>query len=132
MNSEGWPLRSLGVCGVSFASRYAEPANRNQGAGVSARCTRVESGRGSVWALIATSVVLADDVDILVGRMRDNIDLGVPDEKVRHDVAHRELHGCDCRGAADGTGRFTQAMADDGLSQLGLAQHRRRVAIEFL
>jgi hypothetical protein len=27
-------------------------------------------------------VVLANDVDILVGRMRDDIDLGIPDEKV--------------------------------------------------
>jgi hypothetical protein len=38
-------------------------------------------------------VVFANDVGILVGRMRDDIDLGIPDEKVRHDIAHRELYG---------------------------------------
>jgi hypothetical protein len=55
MNSEGWFRRSSGVSGAPFASRYAEPANRSHGAGVSARCTSVESGSGSEWALIATS-----------------------------------------------------------------------------
>jgi hypothetical protein len=52
-------------------------------------------------------VALADYVDILVGRLRDNIDVGTASEKVRHDVAHRELRGSDGGGAADGASRFT-------------------------
>ena len=65
-------------------------------------------------------VVLADDVDILVGRMRDDIDLGIADEKVRHDIAHRELHGGHGRRATHGAGRFIEPMADRGLSLFGL------------
>ena len=43
MNSEGCFARSCGLSNGPFASTYAAPANRNQGAGVSVRCTRVES-----------------------------------------------------------------------------------------
>ena len=56
-------------------------------------------------------VILADDIDILVGRMRDDIDLGIPDKKIRHDIAHRELHGGHGRGAAHGAGRFSKPVA---------------------
>jgi nicotinamidase-related amidase len=45
-------------------------------------------------------VIFADNVDILVGGMRDDIDLGIAEEKVRHDIAHRKLHGCHGRRAA--------------------------------
>jgi len=77
-------------------------------------------------------VILPDDVDILVGRMCNDIDLGIADEKVRHDVAHRELHGGETRGATHDASRFAQPMACGSLSQLSLTQHRHRVAIEFL
>jgi hypothetical protein len=76
--------------------------------------------------------VLPDDVDILVGRMRDDIDLGIADEKVRHDAAHRELHRRHARGAANDAGRFAQPMAYGGLGLFGLTQHRHCVAIELL
>ena len=76
-------------------------------------------------------VVLADDVDILIGRMRDDIDLGIADEKVCHDTAHCELHGGHGRCAAHGAGWFIQSVAYSGLSQFGLTQHRHRMAIEF-
>ncbi len=56
-------------------------------------------------------VILADDVDILVRRMRDDIDLGIADEKVRENIAHRKLHGGDGRGAAHGACRFIQSVA---------------------
>ncbi len=77
-------------------------------------------------------VILAHDIDILVGRMRDDIDLGIAQEKVRHDIAHRELHGGHGCGAAHRAGRFIQPMAYGGLSQFGLTRHHHRVAIEFL
>jgi hypothetical protein len=66
-------------------------------------------------------VILADDIDILVGRMGNDIDLGISDEEVRHDIAHRELHGGHCRGAAHCAARFDQPMANGGLGQFGLA-----------
>ena len=56
-------------------------------------------------------VILADDIDILVGRMRDDVDLGIAYEKVGHHVAHRELHGGHGCGATYGAGRFIQPMA---------------------
>ena len=77
-------------------------------------------------------VILGDDVDILVARMRDEIDLGMAAEKLRHDIAHGELHcghGC---SAAHGTDRFLEPMAYGGLRRLGLAQHHHRVTIKFL
>jgi len=77
-------------------------------------------------------VILADDIDILVGRMRDDVDLGIAYEKVGHHVAHRKLHGGHGRGAAYCAGRFIQPMAYGGLSQFGLTQHHHCVAIEFL
>jgi len=63
--------------------------------------------------------------------MRDDIDLWVADEKIRHEAAHCELNGGHGRGAAHGAGRLAQPMAYHRLSQLGLTQHRHRVAIEF-
>jgi hypothetical protein len=51
-------------------------------------------------------VILPDDIDIPVGRMRDDIHVGIADEKVRHDFAHRELHGGHARGVANDAGRF--------------------------
>src|SRR6516165_6226181 len=77
-------------------------------------------------------VVLADDIDILVGRVRDYVDLGITYEKVRHHIAHCELYGGHGRGAAHGAGRFIQPMAYGGLSQFGLTQHHNCVAVEFL
>jgi len=77
-------------------------------------------------------VILADDIDILVGCVRNYVDLGIAYEKVRHHIAHRELHGGDRRGAAHGAGRFVHPLAYGGLSQLGLTQHHHCVAIEFL
>ena len=77
-------------------------------------------------------VVLADDIDFLVGSMGDDIDFGIAEEKVRHDFAHRKLHGRHGCGAAQGAGRLIQPMAHGGFGQFGLAQHRHRVAIEFL
>ena len=50
--------------------------------------------------------ILADDVDILVSRMRDDIDLWIADEKVCHETAHCELHGGHSRGAAHGASRL--------------------------
>jgi hypothetical protein len=38
-------------------------------------------------------VILADDVDILIGRARDDIDVGIADKKVRHDIANGKLQG---------------------------------------
>ncbi len=75
--------------------------------------------------------ILADDVDILVGRVRDDIDLWIADEKVCHETAHCELHGGHSRGAAHGADRFIQPMAYRRLSQFGLTQHYHRVAVEF-
>ena len=77
-------------------------------------------------------VILADDIDILVGRVRNYVDLGITYEKVRHHIAHCELHGGHGRGAAYCAGRFIQPMAYGGLSQFGLTQHHHCVAIEFL
>ena len=77
-------------------------------------------------------VILADDIDILVGRMHHDIDLGIAEEKVRHNIAHRELHGGHGCGIAYGARRFIQPMAYSGLSLFGLTQHHHRVAIEFL
>jgi hypothetical protein len=48
--------------------------------------------------------MLADDIDILVGRMRDDIDLGIAEKEIRNDFAHCELHGGHGRGAANGAG----------------------------
>ena len=75
-------------------------------------------------------VILTDDVDILVGRMRDDIDLGIAEEKVRQHVAHCELHGGDRRCASHGADWFDQAMPDGGLGVLGFTQHHHGVAIE--
>src|ERR1700730_12633077 len=75
--------------------------------------------------------ILADDIDILVSRMRDDIDLWIADKKVRHETAHCELHGGHSCGAAHGAGWFIQPMAYRRLGQFGLTQHRHRVAIEF-
>ena len=36
-------------------------------------------------------VILADDIDILVSRMRNNMDLRIAKTKVWHDIAHREV-----------------------------------------
>jgi hypothetical protein len=77
-------------------------------------------------------VIFADDVDIPVGRVRDDIDLGIADEKVRQDIAHSELHGCHGYRAAHGAGRFIEPMADRGQRLFGLPQHHHRVAMEFL
>lgn len=76
-------------------------------------------------------VILADDIDVPVGCMCDDIDLRIAEEKVRHDIAHRELHGGHCRGAAHRAGRFSQPMANGALRQFGVVQHHHRVAIEF-
>src|SRR3974390_2039571 len=76
-------------------------------------------------------VILGYDVDILIGCMRDDIDLRIADEKIRDDIAHCELHRRHGRRAANGTGRFTKPMAHGGLSQFGLTQHQHCVAIEL-
>ncbi len=76
-------------------------------------------------------VILADDVDKLVSRMRDDIDLRIADEKVCHDTAQCELHRRRSRCAAHGAGRFIQSMAYSALGQFGLTQHHHRVAIEL-
>src|SRR5580692_3438728 len=76
--------------------------------------------------------ILADDVNKLVNRMRDDIDVWIADKKVRQEIAHCELHrGYGC-GAAQGAGGFIQSMSYRALSQFGLPQHRHRVAIEFV
>ncbi len=49
-------------------------------------------------------VILADDVDVLVGRMREDVDLGIANEKVGHDIAQRELHGGHGCGTTHGAG----------------------------
>jgi len=76
-------------------------------------------------------VILADDVDILVGRMCNDIDLGIADEKVRRDIAHGKLQGRHGRSEAHGAGRFMEPMAYGGLRHFGLTQHRHCVTIEF-
>src|SRR5580704_15048067 len=76
-------------------------------------------------------VVLADDVDVLVSRMRDDVDPGMADKKIRDHLAQRELHGGHARCEAHGADRFTQPMPYRGLRLFGLLQHLRRMAIEF-
>jgi hypothetical protein len=76
-------------------------------------------------------VILADDIDILVSRMRNDMDLRIAEEKVWHDIAHCELHSGHGRSATHGALRFIQPMAYGGLSQFRLTQHQHRVAIEF-
>ena len=76
-------------------------------------------------------VILADDVDKLVSRMRDDIDLWIADEKVCHDTAQCELHGGRSRCAAHGAGRFIQSLSYSALSQFGLTEHHHRVAVEL-
>ena len=50
-------------------------------------------------------VILADDIDILVSRMRNNMDLRIAEKKVWHDIAHREYSGHG-RSATHGAHRF--------------------------
>ena len=77
-------------------------------------------------------VILTHNIHKLVRRMREDIGLRIAVEKTRHDITHRELHSRDSGGAADGAGGFTQPMANGGLSQFGLTQHRDRMAIKFV
>jgi hypothetical protein len=76
-------------------------------------------------------VVLADDIDILVSRMRNETDFRIAAEKVWYEVAHCELHRGNGRSATHGARRFGQPMAYRGLSQFRLTQHQHRVAIKF-
>ena len=56
-------------------------------------------------------VILAHDIDILVSRMRNDMDLRIAEEKVWHDIAHCELHSGHGRSATHGALRFIQPMA---------------------
>ncbi len=77
-------------------------------------------------------IVFADDVDSLIGRMRDDVDLGIADKEIGDDVAHGELHGCHGRGATDGAARLPKAMTNGGLGCFGPPQHRHCMTVEFL
>ena len=77
-------------------------------------------------------VILADDIDVPVGCMCDDVDLWVKHEEVRQDIAHRELHRGHRRRAAHRTDRFSEPTADGVLGEFGVTQHHDRVAIEFL
>ena len=76
-------------------------------------------------------VVLADNVDLLVRRMRDNVDPGIAAKKFRDRLAQCELHGGRARCETHGPDRLTQPVPYRGLSLFGLLQHLRRMAIEF-
>jgi len=54
-------------------------------------------------------VALADQVDELVRRVRNDGHLGVLGEEARHDLADRELHRRDARCAPDRPARFAQS-----------------------
>ena len=77
-------------------------------------------------------VILADDIDVPVGCMRDDIDLRIANEKVRQDVAYRELHRGHGRRAAHRARRFSQPMPNGAFGKFGITQHHNRVPIEFL
>jgi hypothetical protein len=76
-------------------------------------------------------VVVGDNIDILVGRMRNDIDLRIAEEKGGQNFAHGELHGGHRRRATHRAPRFMQPVAYGGLGQFRLAQHQHRVAVEF-
>src|SRR5258708_32450758 len=69
-------------------------------------------------------VALAYEVDKPVRCMRDDVDLRVPDEEARYDLADRELHGRHARRAAYGSGGFAQPMADRAFGQLAHAYRK--------
>ena len=73
--------------------------------------------------------VLANDIDRLVRRMSDDIDLWITDEEIGDHLTHRELRRGDGRGKAHGTHWFRQALANGGLGLFGLLQHRGSVPI---
>src|ERR1700733_8989808 len=77
-------------------------------------------------------VIFADDVDVPVGRMRDDIDLRIANEKVREYVAYRELHRGHARRAAHRARRFSQPTPNGTFGESGITQHHYRVPIEFL
>jgi hypothetical protein len=57
-------------------SRYAEPANSNQGAGVSVRCTSVESGSGSEPVFLQVQPLKCQRLNASVGRMQEMLQGG--------------------------------------------------------
>jgi hypothetical protein len=63
--------------------------------------------------------------------MGDDIDLRMANEKVRRDVAYRELHRGHGRRAAHCARRFTQPMPNGAFGEFGITHHYR-VPIEFL
>jgi hypothetical protein len=75
--------------------------------------------------------IIADNVDVFVARMRDNVYLRIPDKEVSQETAHRELHCRDGRCATHRAGWFIQPVPDSGLSLFGLTQHRDRMPVEF-
>src|SRR6266446_4938699 len=75
--------------------------------------------------------VLANDIDRLVRRMSNDIDLWKTEEEISDHLRHRELRRGDGRGKAHGTHWFRQALAHGGLGLFGLLQHRGSVPIEL-
>ncbi len=66
-------------------------------------------------------IVFADDINILVSGMRNDLDLRILEEKGGHDIAHGELHGGHGCSATDSAIRFVQSMTYGGLSEFRLA-----------
>jgi hypothetical protein len=75
----------------------------------------------------ALQVILTDDVDVPVGCMRDDIDLRIANEKVRQDVAHRELHrGHGRRAVLSITAFAPSPLAEESVAPPGKAQATKR------
>jgi len=72
------------------------------------------------------------DIDVPVDCMGDDIDLRVGNEKIRQDLAHRELHGGHARRAANRAHRFGQAMPNCVFGEFGVARGERRAALHDL
>src|SRR2546428_12524140 len=75
--------------------------------------------------------VLANDIDRLVRRMSNDIDLWKTEEEISDHLTHRELRRGDGRGKAHGAHWFRQALAHGGLGLFGLLQHRGSGPVEL-
>src|SRR3989442_2690011 len=75
--------------------------------------------------------VLANDIDRLVRRMSNDIDLWKTEEEISDHLTHRELRRGDGRGKPHGAHCFRQALAHGGLGLFGLLQRRGDVPIDL-
>ncbi len=76
-------------------------------------------------------IVLADDVDVAVGRVLHDADLRIAVDEGGQDLLYGELGCRNRRGEADRPARLRQALADRPLGRVGPREHGHRVAIEF-